>query len=427
VGLYLGFAMTGVGAAMPGALLPLLLPRWNLGDARGGLLLFCYFLANTAGALASRGAMNRSLARGALLTAAGAVWLGVASRAWGFGAMAVYGLGLGIAMTSTSLLVSRRFATERRVEMMRLNLLWAAGACAGPWLGLGGRALRAGGDSLRPLHVLLGLAAFFAAWAAWSWMAEGFRATDADVVEAPHELPHPLQVSALRRDDEAVPPAVEMTELWNGREALPRSERTGLGMRHRWALLAIPLPLLVLVFCATGVESSTGGWLAAYAHRLGESAGTTIGAATAFWLGLLTSRVVHSVRWAKRWSERLVLRMSTALMVAGLTVLVACPALGLVSGAGGVSAVMAALAVGFGAGPVYPLLLAMVLHRRETRGIFVLAGCGAAALPLMTGAVSGWAHSLAAGLGAPLAAAAVMGVLSWRVAKDVAYPLTRSR
>jgi fucose permease len=390
VGLYLGFAATGVGAAMPGALLPLLMPRWNLGDARGGLLLFCYFLANTVGALLSRGAMNKSLARGALLTAAGAVWLGVASRAWGFGAMAVYGLGLGIAMTSTSLLVSRRFPAERRVEMMRLNLLWAAGACAGPWLGLGGRALRAGGNSLRPLHVLLGLAAFFAAWAVWTWAAEGFRATAADVVEERTGI----------RDQ-----GLGIRDQGLGGSSVETSAR------GRWALLAIPLPLLVLVFCATGVESSTGGWLAAYAHRVGETVGTTIGAATAFWVGLLSSRVVHSVRWMERMGERPLLVMSTVLMVAGLAVLVACPAFG----PGGVSAVVAALAVGFGAGPVYPLLLAIVLRKRETRGIFVLAGCGAAALPLMTGAVSGWVHSLAAGLGAPLAAAAVMMVLSWRV------------
>ena len=43
IGLYLGFAATGVGVALPGALLPLLLRRWSLSDARGGLLLFCFF------------------------------------------------------------------------------------------------------------------------------------------------------------------------------------------------------------------------------------------------------------------------------------------------------------------------------------------------------------------------------------------------
>ena len=176
-GLYLGFAATGVSVALPGALLPLLLRRWSLGDARGGLLLFCFFLATTTGALVSRGRMNRSIARGALLTSAGAVWLGFASRGWGFVAIVVYGLGLGIAMTSTSLLVSRQFPEERRVEMMRLNLLWAAGACAGPWLALGGQALEAGAHAVRPLHVLLGLAAFFAAFALWVWLAlESLRA-----------------------------------------------------------------------------------------------------------------------------------------------------------------------------------------------------------------------------------------------------------
>src|ERR1700755_1986419 len=82
-GLYLGFAGTGVGVALPGALLPLLLRRWTLGDTRGGLLLFCFFLATTTGALVSRGRMNRSIARGALLTSVGAVWLGLASGAWG--------------------------------------------------------------------------------------------------------------------------------------------------------------------------------------------------------------------------------------------------------------------------------------------------------------------------------------------------------
>ncbi len=153
-GLYLGFA------ARPWCrrgfarrfLLPLLLRRWSLGDATAcGILLLS--LATTTGALllAWPNEPPLDIARGALLTSAGAVWLGLASRDWGFAAIVVYGLGLGIAMTSTSLLVSRRFPEERRVEMMRLNLLWAAGACAGPWLALGGQALKAGAHAVRPL------------------------------------------------------------------------------------------------------------------------------------------------------------------------------------------------------------------------------------------------------------------------------------
>ena len=362
-GLYLGFAATGVGVALPGALLPLLLRRWSLGDARGGLLLFFFFLATTTGALLSLGRMNRSIARGALLTSAGAVWLGLANRDWGFGAIIVYGLGLGIAMTSTSLLISRRFPEERRVEMMRLNLLWAAGACAGPWLALGGQALKAGAHAVRPLHVLLGLAAFFAAFALWVWLA-----------------------------------------LENLGPDSPESSGDPTAAESRWSFAQIPLILLILVFCSTGIESSTGGWLAAYAQRLGETAKTTIGAATAFWVGLLGSRLIYSLRASARLSERIVLPMSAGLASAGLAILIAWP--------GAAASVVAALMVGLGAGPVYPLLLAIVLRRRETRGVFVLAGVGSSALPLATGALSGWMHSLSAGLCVPLAAASMMTVLS---------------
>lgn len=365
IGLYLGFAATGVGVALPGALLPLLLRRWSLGDARGGLLLFCFFLATTTGALVSRGRMNRSIARGALLTSLGAVWLGFASRDWGFGAIVLYGLGLGIVMTSTSLLVSRIFPDESRVEMMRLNLLWAAGACAGPWLALGGQALRAGAHALRPLHVLLGLAAFFAAFALWVWLA---------LDSLSHDTP----------------------ELSAGPSAAA----------NRWPFAQISLTLLILVFCATGIESSTGGWLAAYAQRLGETAKTTIGAATAFWVGLLSSRFIYSLRASARVSERIVLPTSAGLAAAGLAILVMWP--------GAAASVVAALMVGLGIGPVYPLLLAIVLRQRESRGVFVVAGVGASALPLATGALSGWLHSLSAGLCVPLAAASMMTVLSTR-------------
>jgi fucose permease len=144
--------------------------------------------------------------------------------------------------------------------------------------------------------------------------------------------------------------------------------------------------------------------LAAYALRLGETAKTTIGAATAFWLGLLSSRFIYSLRASARLSERIVLPTSAGLASVGLAILIAWP--------GAAASVVAALMVGLGVGPIYPLLLAIVLRRRETRGVFVLAGIGSSALPLATGALSGWVHSLSAGLCVPLAAASMMTVLS---------------
>lgn len=367
--IYLGFAATGIALTQPGALMPVLLRRWQIGDGRGGALLFCLFLGTSLGALSSRGRMNRSVARGAALTAMGALWLGLAGRNWAFGAMAMYGLGLGIAMTSVSLLQSRLRPDERRVEMTRLNLVWAIGASIGPWLAL--RAWHGGGGRQGSMAhaqaVFGGLAVFFAVFAVWiRWFGPA-------VVEAGAVVDVP---------------------------ASPR--------RARWALRDVPWPLLVLVFCATGVEASAGGWLTTFAQRNADTLGTTIGAATCLWAGLLAGRIVHSTRWAAQLSEGFVLGSSTLAMAAALGLLVAWPV--------GLATMVAAAVLGFAVGPVYPLLLAIVLRRREHGSVFVIAGIGSSTLPLATGAVSAWTHSLRAGLSVPLLAAVgmVAMVVLWR-------------
>ena len=75
-----------------------------------------------------------------------------------------------------------------------------------------------------------------------------------------------------------------------------------------------------------------------------------------------------------------------------------------------------ALVLGIGLGPMYPLLLSKVLHYGEHgSAVFVLAGCGSALLPMMTGLVSEREHSLRAGLLAPLVCAAGMMCLAWMI------------
>jgi fucose permease len=90
-------------------------------------------------------------------------------------------------------------------------------------------------------------------------------------------------------------------------------------------------------------------------------------------------------------------------MSAALALLIAWP-LGIVT-------MIAAAVLGLAAGPVYPLVVAAALRHKENSTVFAIAGVGASILPLLTGAVSTWRHSLAAGLGIPLAAAVVMTVL----------------
>ena len=107
--LYLGFVATGVALTIPGAILPLFLLRWSMNDARGGLLLFSFYGVGSFGSYCARGRMNRSVARGALLTLLGALCLGWAGRWTAYGAIALYGLGLSLTMTSISLMLSQRF------------------------------------------------------------------------------------------------------------------------------------------------------------------------------------------------------------------------------------------------------------------------------------------------------------------------------
>ena len=364
--LYVGFVATGVALTIPGAILPLLLLRWSMSDARGGLLLFSFYGVGSFGSYCARGRMNRSVARGALLTVLGAICLGWAGRWTAYGAIALYGLGLSLTMTSISLMLSQRFPEQRRLELTRLNLVWAIGAALGPWIALRstrGASVTQASAVLHAQNVLLGVAAFFAFAAVWAmWMEQS-----------------PETAVARKSSPAAV-------------------NKRGDGTRF-----GVPWPLLVLIFGATGVDAAAGGWLTAYAQRAGDSLGITIGAATFLWVGALISRIVHSTKWASRLPERGVLGSSMLAMTAALVLLLAWPA--------GIVTMVAALVLGLAAGPVYPLVVAAALRHRENSTVFAVAGVGASILPLATGTLSTWTHSLRAGLTVPLAAAAVMAVL----------------
>jgi fucose permease len=70
--------------------------------------------------------------------------------------------------------------------------------------------------------------------------------------------------------------------------------------------------------------------------------------------------------------------------------------------------------VGFGLGPVYPLLLAIALQYSENTLIFFVAGLGSAFLPWLTGIISSATSSLRIGLAVPVAASLLMLVLGLR-------------
>jgi len=350
--LYAGFAATGVSVALPGALMPWLLVHWSLQDSQAGVLLFLFFVGSTVGALLSRGSLKGSIVRGSGCVALGAAMLPFASHVTAYVAILLYGFGLGVVMTSISMLQSRRWADDCAAELTRLNLIWAIGACAGPWMILHDGV----GNGLHDQHVLVALAAGFAVFSIW--------------------------VMLFEREPAA---------------AVRSQQRT-----TRWGVLAAPVALLVMVFCSTGVESSCGGWLATFSQRSGHTLGVTIGAPTCFWAGLLVSRLLHSSARIGRASRRFLLTWNLAAMVAAVGTLLVAHQSSLT--------LMAAFVVGFADGPMYPLLLSLVYKYDSGNKTYVLAGLGAASLPLMTGLLSTASGSLRAGLAAPFAAAAAMAI-----------------
>ena len=345
---YLAFASTGLGLVMPGALLPLLLPLWSMQDARAGVLFFLFSAGSIAGALASRGNLRWSSVRGALAAAVGAIALGHATRGSALAAIAVYGFGLGVMMTSLSLMHSRRFRDGRAAQMIRLNLAWSMGACCGPWVVL--RAAEAFGIQ----RTLRGIAVGFA--------------------------------------------VVAVGLLLSLREPVVAREDAPAMARGR---MAAPLLLLCMVPLATGVESAMGAWIATYTRRAGQTFGVVIAESTCLWIGILLSRAVMSHERAARVMRRALLWACPALMLMSLTLLL------LSQARGGMLA--GALLLGAGAGPLYPAVLARVLRDGEGKNFaFAIAGAGSATLPLLAGVVSGRTGSLRMGLCVPLVAVAAM-------------------
>jgi len=361
---YLAFAATGVGMALPGSVLPALLVRWSLADSQAGLLFFLGWLGSSLGALLVHRVRTRSVGYGSFLIALGALGMayGVDQFRWTcFGWMAIFGLGLGTTMTSISLLQAGRHFERRGAELNRLNLVWSIGACTCPTLAA--HSLRV--TDVRTIFSVV--AFFFAMVGMWAVTMER----------------DPVTSACSKRND-------------GGNFSFKRIRNLAL-----W-----PLSLVVVIFLPTGIESSMGGWIAAYVQRTQQTITTTVTAGTCFWVGLMLSRLLSSTVLLVRRSERLVLMQSLCTVVLGTLLLIASTAsLGILPGV---------FLVGFGLGPVYPLLLAIALQYSENTIIFFVAGLGSAFLPWLTGIVSSATSSLRIGLAVPFAASLLMLVLGLR-------------
>ena len=361
------FVLTGVGTALLGSALPAILSHWSLSDRDGGYLFLLAWLGASLGAALSRGNTVHSLARGLLLLTACCFLLLRAGSHQVFPLIFGYGVGLGIAMTSISLLRSQRSGERRSREMNRLNMLWALGALACP--SLARHALH----TSRVGYLFATIGSIFALSCLWVL-------------------------------------AVEL-KFPSGQQPMPQ----------RASARDASLPILLGIFSAfiVGVESAMGGWMTTYARRLDHSVAAAVTATSAFWAGLLLSRALHSLPAMARISSAATLRTHL-----WLTAVSACVLSIMVSPAW---LLAAAFGVGAGLGPLYPTLLTLVLPRYRGTRVFLLAGLGSAAFPWMTGWVSTQTGSLREGLLVPTGAACLLVAMMWAVLRTLQSPAPPAR
>jgi fucose permease len=233
--IYLAFVLTGVATTMLGPLMPGFELRWGLDDARAGLLFAAQFLASVglsaaAPALGKWLGYRRAVAIGLALVAAGTAGCMTPSWPLALGAVALYGCGLGVAVTGSNLAIAAVSGGRSARGLLWLNMCWSIGAVAAP-------ALVA---KLGPAF-LPAVAAGFAALA----LTVGVRGAN------PRFAP-----------------------------ASPGGEPAGLP-HFRFALV---------LFLYVGVETAVSGWVSTYASRSAAAAGLWAVLPAIFWSAILAGR-----------------------------------------------------------------------------------------------------------------------------------------
>jgi FHS family glucose/mannose:H+ symporter-like MFS transporter len=348
-----GFFLTGVGTVVLGVLLPVFSKAWGLRDDTAGLLFFLQFLGSSLGAVLSSANRIRSLLRGYALLVVTTCALAFVNSRISFGIFFFYGLGLGLVMTSTSLIFSDRYGDGRAVKLEALNFAWAAGATVAPIL-------------LLPFLLTENIRSFFLA-------LQGLFLS--------------FLVWVLIRERRDASPTTS-------------NELLLVECKPRGALI----PLILMAICAVGIDSSLSGWLTTYSHRADAlNVGSATLTTSVFWLGLTLSRLAFSTRLLAMIGRHRVLALLLWALAGSIALLISARLPSVI--------LMSAALSGLCVGPIYPLLLSYMLETSPRGWIFGVSGTGAVLLPWLTGLLSAHFGSLRYGLLVPCGAAMVMVTL----------------
>jgi FHS family glucose/mannose:H+ symporter-like MFS transporter len=357
-----GFVLTGVVNTFLGPILPVLAARWALSDSRSGYFFATQFAGSIVGVslsslLLPRRGFRFTIGLSYLLMALGVGALALPQWIYGLLGTLALGLGFGVAIPATNLLISGANQHRRASALSVLNFCWGLGAVSAP----AALYLAARQNRVSTFVVLLSGLLF-------------------------------LSVLGVAITGEAEPVSDEKK---------PASPRQGI---PKWRFVVI---VGGMFFLYVAIEASVGGWITTLAKRArSDVAGSWVLAPSLFWGGLLAGRGLAPLV-LRRMRERSVALCGLALAGAGMCVLVLSFRWQWISAAGFV--------VGFGLAAVFPITVALLSHfqqaeKRSAGPMFAMAGLGGSIMPWLVGVVSTWSGSLQAGLLVPLFAT---GVLLW--------------
>jgi len=366
-----GFVLTGIVTTMLGPLLPALAARWALSDERAGYLFAAQFLGALGSTLGSgflyaRAGFLETMSAGFVCMAVGVALLG--GPWWmGLSAAAVWGVGIGLVVPASNLLMAAMTAKHGAAAALNwLNMFWGAGAVSAPLLIA--MVLHAG----RLATFLLGFAAILVGTALTAWL--------------------------FRRKTEGSPPFHEAASA--GATLVP-------------PVGSIAALTAALLFLYVGVESGIAGWMPSFtmrAFRLGESERAV--AQSVFWGALLMGRLVAPILLKRLSGSGLIVMGSTLSFAALVTVLLTSRLAFVLAGAG---------LAGAGLAAIYPTAIAIYSTRYAVSPppnagfVFAAGALGGAILPWLVGTISTGFQDLRAGMLLPLACLALMTAVQLRI------------
>jgi len=368
--LHAGFILTGVVNTMLGPMLPVLSARWALSDARAGYLFTAQFSGSMLGVMGSSFLMSRRGHRISLISGLGLMALGSATllaASWTLGMLATvcFGIGLGLTIPTTNLLISELNPEKRAAALNLINLSWGVGAVSCPFFVAALLRMHRTSLMLYGVAALLSLAA-------------------AGMIRASFPVFSP-QLDNVSRMEEG---------LW----------------RSRW------VPIIgALFFFYIGSEAGVTGWIATYAQRMVAGAGTAwVLTPSLFWTALLLGRATAPVL-LRHVQELKLAEFGLVLSMVGIVVLL---------GARDLSVVAIGISLaGMGFSSVFPVAIATLSRKFGSRAsqiagvMFALAGAGGATLSWLAGYTSTMFGSLRYGLLVPLFGCIVMLTLNAQLSK----------